>query len=313
LTTLRLLRRLLVAPLIAAGALLASGPDPTRANEAIVINDGAGRFLFEDPKTTTGKALPVWTYRPKSFTPDTPILFVMHGVKRNADDYRDNWTGLADEHSLLIVAPEFSSDNFPKSRAYNLGNVMSHVDAGGKFIPAPEKDWSFPIIDRIFEAVRQASGSRRTTFSIFGHSAGAQFVHRYLTFTGGPKVDLALAANAGWYMLPSGNETFPYGLGQTALTDGHLRNAFGKTLVVMLGEEDTKQDANLRTTREAMRQGPTRLDRGKNYFETARQAAAKMGVPFNWRMVLVPGVGHSNAAMAGPAAMLVRQSVVDGR
>lgn len=55
-----------------------------------------------------------------------------------------------------------------------------------------------------------------------------------------------------------------------------------------------------------------RLDRGKNYFETARQAA-KMGVPFNWRVVLDPGVGHSNAAMAGPAATLVRQSVVGGR
>ncbi|MEJ2367160.1 MAG: CBS domain-containing protein, partial [Acidobacteriota bacterium] len=31
------------------------------------------RFLFQDPKTATGKTVPVWYYRPKGFTPDTPI------------------------------------------------------------------------------------------------------------------------------------------------------------------------------------------------------------------------------------------------
>jgi poly(3-hydroxybutyrate) depolymerase len=297
-------RSLLGAALLAAGFLSLQSP-PARASEKIMIDPGAGRFLFQDPKTATGKTLPVWTYRPKNFTPDTPILFVMHGVNRNADDYRDNWIALAEANNLLIVAPEFGSDNFPKAWAYNLGNVMSHVDADGTFHPAPQKDWSFPIIERIFAAVRAATGSRRTTFSIFGHSAGAQFVHRYLTFTGGPKLDLAIAANAGWYTLPTGAETFPYGLGQTAVTDAQLKTAFGKKLIILLGEADTKQDRNLRQTAEAMRQGPTRLDRGKNYFETARKAAEKMGVPFNWRMVFVPGVGHSNAGMAGPAAALV--------
>jgi len=301
---LRLLRPLLAAALLTAGLLSLQSP-AARASEKIRIDAGAGHFLFQDPKTATGKTLPVWTFRPKGFTADTPILFVMHGVNRNADDYRDNWIALAEANDLLIVAPEFSKANFPKSWAYNLGNVMSHGDAEGKFHPAQQKDWSFPIIDRIFAAVRAATGSHRTTFSIFGHSAGAQFVHRYLTFTGGPKLDLAIAANAGWYTLPTGAETFPYGLGQTALTDAQIRAAFGKKLIILLGEEDTKQDKNLRTTAEAMRQGPTRLARGRNYFETARKAAEKMGVPFNWRMVFVPGVGHSNADMAGPAAALV--------
>jgi poly(3-hydroxybutyrate) depolymerase len=300
----RRLRSLLTSALLAAGLLSLQSP-PARASEKITIAPGAGHFLFQDPKTATGKTLPVWTYRPKGFTPDTPILFVMHGVNRNADDYRDNWIALAEANNLLIVAPEFSKDNFPKSWAYNLGNVMSRAD--GRLHPTPRKDWSFPIIDRIFAAVRAATGSHRTTFSIFGHSAGAQFVHRYLTFTGGPKVDLAIAANAGWYTLPTGTETFPYGLGQTAVTDAQVKTAFGKKLIILLGEADTKQDRNLRQTVEAMHQGPTRLARGKNYFETSRKAAEKMGVPFNWRMVFVPGIGHSNAGMAEPAAALVKK------
>lgn len=305
-TALRL-RRLLAAAFVAAGLLALQAP-AARTDEKIAIEPGAGRFLFQDPETGTGKTMPVWTYRPKGFTPDTPVLFVMHGVNRNADDYRDNWIALADEHNLLIVAPEFSKKDFPSAWAYNLGNVMSSAGADGKRLPAPRKDWSFPIIDRIFAAVRAATGSRRTTFSIFGHSAGAQFVHRYLTFTGGPALDIAIAANAGWYTLPTDAERFPYGIARTGLSDADLRTAFGKRLIILLGEEDTQQDKYLRTTAEAMRQGPTRLERGKTYFETARKTAAKIGAPFNWRMVFVPGVGHSNADMAGPAAELVMKA-----
>lgn len=274
------------------------------AGEPPVIGQGAGSFQFDDPKTATGKTLRVFYYRPKGFDRETPILFVMHGVKRNAGEYRDNWIALAERHGLLIVAPEFSNENFPKSWAYNLGNVVRR-GPGGTLAPVPESAWSFPIVDRIFERVRRSTGSARTTFAIFGHSAGAQFVHRYMTFTGGPKVDLALAANAGWYTLPAEIETFPYGLGQTGLPPSKLKGAFAKKVVILLGEADVVQDPNFRKTPEAMRQGATRLDRGKYYFEAAKRTSEKLGVPFNWRLVLVPGVGHDNAMMAGTAAEIV--------
>lgn len=274
------------------------------AGEPPVIGQGAGSFQFDDPKTATGKTLRVFYYRPKGFGPESQILFVMHGVKRNADEYRDNWIALAERHGLLIVAPEFSNENFPKSWAYNLGNVMRR-GPGGTLAPVPESAWSFPIVDRIFECVRRSTGSARTTFAIFGHSAGAQFVHRYMTFTGGPKVDLALAANAGWYTLPTEIETFPYGLDQTGLPPSKLKGAFAKKVVILLGEADVVQDPNFRKTPEAMRQGATRLDRGKYYFEAAKRTSETLKTPFNWRLVLVPGVGHDNARMAGTAAEIV--------
>jgi len=301
-------RRLIAVIFLLAGALSIQAPAQARADEAALIKDGAGRFLFKDPKTAAGKTVPVWYYRPKGFTPDTPILFVMHGVKRNADEYRDNWIDLADHDGLLIVAPEFSKKSFPRSWAYNLGNVMLPDGTDGALVPTPEKDWSFPIIDRIFEQVRQSTGSRRTTFSIFGHSAGAQFVHRYLTFTGGPKVDIAISANAGWYTLPTDSETFPYGLGQTQLSPDRLKAAFAKKLVILLGDMDIVQDANFRMTPEAMRQGPTRLDRGRFYFAAAKRAAEKLGAPLDWRIVIVPDIGHDNAKMAGTAAQIIQEA-----
>ena len=296
------IRRLAAAAFFLAAAL--SGNIAVSAEQSSVIGPGAGIFLFDDPKTETGKTLRVFYYRPKGFGPETPILFVMHGVKRNADEYRDNWVDLAERYGLLIVAPEFSNENFPKSWAYNLGNVVRR-GAGGTLEPTAENDWSFRIIDRIFDRVRQATGSARTTFSIFGHSAGAQFVHRYMTFTGGPKVDLAIAANAGWYTLPTEIETFPYGLGHTGLPPSKLKEALAKKVVILLGEADVVQDKNFRKTPEAMRQGATRLDRGKYYFAAAKRMSETLHAPFNWRLVLVPRVGHDNAKMAGTAAQIV--------
>jgi hypothetical protein len=294
------IRRLAAALVLA----LLAGSAAASAKEGPAADPGRGSFLFEDPKAATGKTLRVFYYRPKGFGPETPILFIMHGVKRNAEEYRDNWVELAERHGLLILAPEFSDENFPKSWAYNLGNVVRR-GSGGTLEPTPESEWSFPIIDRIFDRVRQTTGSARATFAIFGHSAGAQFVHRYMTFTGGPKVDLAIAANAGWYTLPTEAETFPYGLGQTGLPPNKPKGAFAKKVVILLGEADIEQDRNFRTASEAMRQGATRLDRGKYYFAAAKRMSETLRAPFNWRLVLVPGVGHDNAKMAGTAAEIV--------
>jgi pimeloyl-ACP methyl ester carboxylesterase len=272
------------------------------------IDTGAGRFLYKDPATATGKSLWVWTYRPKSFTADSPIVFVMHGVKRNADIYRNNWITLADYHGFLIVAPEFSRDDFPGSWHYNLGNVMHRADSNGTLAANAERYWSFPIIDRVFDKVRDLTKTKRTSFSLFGHSAGGQFVHRYMTFTGGSRVDLAIAANPGWYTMTAREEKFPYGLGGTKVTDDDLRRFFSRHLIVLLGEDDTQRGTYLRTTAEADRQGANRLERGKTYFDDAKRNAQALGMPFNWKLQTVPSVGHKNAGMAGPAAALIKKS-----
>ena len=292
-----------------AFAFFVTGLAPAWSDDVPHIHEGAGRFLFKDPEAATGKTIAIWYYRPKSFDRNTPILLVMHGVKRNADLYRDNWIGLAEKHRLLIVAPEFSNADFPSSWGYNLGNVATR-GPDGTLAPNPKSVWSFPIIDRVFDKVRQITGSKRTTFALFGHSAGAQFVHRYMTFTGGAKVELAIAANAGWYTLPDSNEPFPYGLGQTHLSVEQVKTLLGGKLVILLGDEDTVQDQHFRMTPEAMHQGSTRFDRGKNYFAAGRRKAATLDTPFNWRLVLVPGVGHDNAKMAEAAAVILKEVIV---
>ena len=36
----------------------------------------------------------------------------MHGRKRNAEEYRDQWSNFANELNLVVVVPEFSEAHF---------------------------------------------------------------------------------------------------------------------------------------------------------------------------------------------------------
>lgn len=267
------------------------------------ITEGSGRYVFDDPERPGQPGIPVWYHRPEGYTDTKPVVFVMHGMGRNADEYRDNWVAQSDARGFLVVAPEFAMEHFRDDWPYSLGNLAHEQD--GKVVLNARKDWSLPIIDRIFADACRRAGSRRETFSLFGHSAGGQFVHRYMTFADTGLVDLAIAANPGFYTLPVRDEPFPYGLGGADVEDDAVARYFGRPLVILLGEADTEQGTSLRQTPEAMRQGPHRFARGKNYFSVARSEAERLGVPFNWRIESVHGVGHENAKLAGPAAAII--------
>ena len=283
---------LLMAGLLAGCA----GSGPPR------IDPGSGRFWYQDPAEATGKGLWVWYHRPARLTPTTPIVFVMHGNSRNASDYRDNWTDLSEKYGFLIAAPEFDRHDFP-SAAYHRGNT--YFNNGGQVVAIDRRRWTYPMIDRVFAAVRGITGNRTESFSLFGHSAGGQFVHRYMTFTGGPKVNVAVAANAGWYTMPIKDQKFPYGLGGTAIADPDLKKLFGSRMIVLLGERDVLLTRNVRQTPQANRQGRDRLARGKAYFAAAKRAAVRLDGAFNWRLETVPGVGHNNRGMAISAAAAI--------
>nr|ALS89287.1 MetaGeneMark_Unknown Function [uncultured bacterium] len=80
----------------------------------------------------------------------------------------------------------------------------------------------------------------------------------------------------------------------------------GRDVTILLGEDDSDPDgAMLLKSPEAMRQGEHRLARGRTYHRHAAMLAERLGVPFAWKLVTLPGVGHSHRAMAGPAARIL--------
>jgi len=256
---------------------------------------GDGTFTFDG---WAGAPIRVWYHLPETVRPETPVLFVMHGVNRDADRYRDQWSALADQHGLVLVVPEFDEAHFPGSAGYNLGNIL---DRDGRAVP--RERWSFSALEPLFDRVRVLTGTRVETYDLYGHSAGAQFVHRYVMFMPDARLGRAVAANAGWYTLPDRKVAYPYGLRGKRLPPVDLRRAFGQPLSILLGTADNDPAyPNLRRTPEAMAQGPHRLARGEFFFRSGEAKAAALGADFRWTLEKVEGVGHDNGGMVQAAA-----------
>ncbi len=144
-----------------------------------------------------------------------------------------------------------------------------------------------------------ATGNRSERYSIYGHSAGAQFVHRYLYFMPEARVDRAVAANAGWWTLPDLKVDFPYGLRGSSINESGLKALLQRPLVVLLGTADTDPNhANLRRTPEAMAQGAYRFARGQYFYAAGQRQAKALGVPLAWKLETATGVGHVDKDMA---------------
>ncbi len=289
---------LLLAALLTGCSTVSSETQPT-VNPA--LEQGSGSFLFDATPGTRDRPLTVWYHQPATATSDSPVLFVMHGTRRNGEDYRDQWADLSDAHGFLLVVPEFSNEHYPGAESYNLGNMFTDGE------PNDAAMWSYAAIEAVFDEVLARTGNRSERYFIYGHSAGSQFVHRFLMFQPTTRAEAAVTANAGWYTMPATEYDFPYGLQnlegfQGRSVDAWVSDALQRPMVVLLGDADTDPDhASLRRTPEAMAQGEHRFARGHAYFAAAEVAAARLGVPFGWRLQTVPGVAHSNAQMAHAA------------
>ncbi len=278
-------------PLLAAALLLLA------STARATLPPGPSRFEM----TVHDKTLPVWCYVPDNATPGTPILIVMHGVKRDADRYRDEWAPHAKEYGFVVAAPEFSQKDFPGDDGYTLGKKK----AGS----------SFSFIEPVFAAVKKATGNTSGRYYLYGHSAGAQFVHRFLYFTPEAHVIRAVAANAGWWTMPDNSIDFPYGLRGSQLDATDLKSMLQSPLVVLLGTADTDPNhPNLRRTAQAMAQGPHRFARGHTFFASGQRAAKELGIPLAWQLGTAPGIDHNDAGMSGYAVhWLFGQPPVTGR
>lgn len=291
------------APTNSASAPAAATPAPYTPAE--LAARGVQRFTFTD---WGGPALPVWYLRTADTPADAPILFVFHGVRRDADRYLGEWLDVAGREKLVIVVPEFIRTAFPGAAAYNHGNL---VDASGNAVPAAQR--SFALIEPLFDAMRQREQLTRSQYWLFGHSAGAQFVHRFIMTGHAKRMERAVSANAGSYMYPDDRFRWPFGTGGLPGGIWDPKAAYAAPMTILLGTADNDPDyPSLPRDPEAMAQGPHRLARGTAFFAAARADAAKRGIAFAWDCALAPAIGHDNRGMApfGIAALRKAASVI---
>ena len=280
----------MIAILLAALALPVMAATP--------VPSGKWSFVFTDKRGQAEKPLRVYTYRPRQCDSTCPMVFAMHGKGRKASAMRDNWELAADRFGFLVIAPEFSEKYWPAAADYNLGGVADGKD---------RRMWAYSMIEHLFDEMRDG----QKDYAIFGHSAGAQFVHRLLVLVPDNRVSVAMAANAGWYLMPEWRKdkaaaSYPHSLVDSPAGEQELRRALGKRLVVLLGEKDNDAQAkDLDQSDGSKKQGENRVERGENFFGAATTAARDLGVKLAWELSYVPGTGHDAAAMSKAAANFV--------
>lgn len=263
---------------------------------------GVGSFRLS-ADTAVQPSIRVFYACPPTDLRSAPIVIAMHGMDRAAEAFRDEMAEHFCTKGRIVLVPEFDVQQFPDAYAYNFGGVCGAPPDASVL---PRERWNFGIIDRLFDEARLAVGSTRATFALYGNSAGAQYVLRYLALMDAPALGIAVASNSGAFMLPDLTQDYPVGMGGLGLDDGHLRRYFGRHLTLLIGSADDDIAApGLPRSDVAMAQGPHRLARAHWYFEHCNQCAGLRDLPFGWTLEVVKGAGHVSPAIYERAAELV--------
>ena len=244
-----------------------------------LFNSVQGTVLIADPNVDAGYSVKA---TPKSDT-DGPYFEV------------------AKDLNLLVLVPEFSEQNFPQVWGFNYGNIKNFTSE-----PINKNLHAFSAIEPLANGALKRFKLKSNNWGIYGHGAGAHFVHRYVLHNPEASHTLAIAANLGWYLSMTDQE-WPFGLKNSGINDSQLKKAFSRYFLLMLGRADTSTKPNSPYVRENWNtinlQGKHRLERGRNFFKSAVNKSKEVDQFFKWGMVEVPTTkGHSNTEQMVPYA-----------
>jgi len=263
--------------------------------------DGAAATEDYKFENWSGPSLPIFVAKPNKINKSTRLVVVMHGRKRNAEEYRDQWMQASQELNLFVIVPEFSEEKFPEVWGFNYGNIKT------KNLDLIRKDLHvFSAIEPLAVDALKRFKLKSDNWGIYGHGAGAHFVHRFVLHHPQATHTLAIAANLGWYLSMT-NQEWPFGLTNSNIDNAKLKQAFGKYFLLMLGRADTSTKPNTPYVAEHWDiinlQGEHRLARGRNFFKSAVAKSKEVNQFFKWGMVEVPTTkGHSNTEQMVPYA-----------
>ncbi len=235
---------------------------------------------------------------PQSVDEDTKILFVIHGNSRNAEDYLKLWERLVMDKNLIVIAPKFDKNNFGNF------NTLQTSTSSGRILRNKEK-YLNKSISFFFNFFKTKFNLKTDNYMMYGHSAGAQFIHRYMMLSDDYRISNVVIANAGWYTFINNNK-YPYGISGTPIEISKQRIDWflSRDITLLIGEDD-KGNISLNNSKGALEQGLNRNIRAKNYFSNLTKYSEKNKIPFRWRYKEIKGVSHENKKMTIIASNII--------
>ncbi|MCB1777775.1 MAG: alpha/beta hydrolase [Candidatus Competibacteraceae bacterium] len=235
-------------------------------------------WLKTDPAQT------YYLYVPPGISGNAPVLVVVHGVSRNAEEQARRFRRLARQYGVVLVAPLFPTDRFADYQRLGLTGQGERSDQA---------------LQAIVAEARQQTGVTGRLY-LFGYSGGGQFVHRYAMAHPEQVAAVAIGA-AGWYTFIDPQLRFPRGLKISRRTGVRFRpkRFLRIPMAVFVGEHDIRRGKDRPELRQTGRvdaqQGLTRLERGNRWIDAMRAAARDRGLDTPYHYEVLPHAAHSFA------------------
>lgn len=249
---------------------------------------------------------PFYAYVPATAPPEPDILVLVHGTtsdietpEASAHFFIVSWTDFAEKHGLVLIAPAFDQEHFSS----HLGDhaLGGYRGLFGRDIAADA--W----VLRLVGAHQQAYGGLDKRFYLYGHSAGGQFVARFLV-THPELVQRAVISAAATYPQPDAAVAWPFGMGELvadvewdAETVRHVDVISDKQkwlaatqipLTVIIGLNDTSE-----LPAYPGQNGKNRFVIARNWVRDMEAFAAENGLTSRFQFEVVPGKGHSMSGL----------------
>ena len=239
---------------------------------------------------------------PEKINKDTKVIFVIHGNSRNAEDYLSAWIPHVINKNVIVAAPQFRKIDF---RYFFL---LEMAESSGK-VNSNNNEYINNSISLFFNYLKSKFSLSTETYRMFGHSAGAQFAHRYMLLSMDNRISNTVIANAGWYTFITDDE-FPYGINNSPIkiSNEQIKWFLSKKANLLIGSDDVGfQSVN--TSKGANLQGLTRVDRAANYFDSLIMSAENRGYALRWNYRVLDRVDHDYKKVTPYAAQILLRDI----
>ena len=239
---------------------------------------------------------------PEKINKDTKVIFVIHGNSRNAEDYLSAWIPHVINKNVIVAAPQFRKIDF---RYFFL---LEMAESSGK-LNSNKDEYLNNSISLFFNFIKSKFSLTTETYKMFGHSAGAQFTHRYMLLSMDNRISNTVIANAGWYTFITDDE-FPYGINNSPIniSNKQIEWFMSKKANLLIGSDDI-DFKSVNSSKGANLQGLTRVDRAANYFDSLIMNAESRGYALRWSYRVLERVDHDFKKVTPYAAQILLRDI----
>ena len=244
-----------------------------------------------EPAARRFGALNYWFQQAPGAAPCASLLIAVHGVRRNAPEQLRAFSAQARELGCHLLVPCFDARHYPDYQ--RLGR------------PGHGQRADLHLIALVADLAGD-HGFDPCALRMFGHSGGAQFVHRFVMAHPDMVRRYALSA-PGWYTFPDEALHFPLGTAHPPAEFPRLE-AWRYLRVpgrVFVGQREHAHSRLLRRDeRLDQAQGRTRLERARSWVQAMQAAARAQSLQASLDLVELPEGAHGFGGLVRRTALV---------